>query len=104
MSDTEDNEDYQYAEQANKSFGPSAKFASSERTQARLKKEKRAGRSSKQRANARIRAPRKPVSYRFELALIAQLKALGKHLGKTDTEVMELAISKLAASEGISRG
>ena len=100
MSDAPADEtlNYDYAKQVEAHLGGN-KFAAREKTQERIARERKAGLTAKQRDRARRAAPaRKPVGYRLDLEMIKLIKALGKHLGKSDTEVVETGVAALAAS------
>ena len=71
------------------------KFASAEHAENRLRGERKAGRTAKQKAHAR-KEVRKKVGYRFSLQMIGTMKSLGKHLGMSDTDVLERALDALA--------
>jgi hypothetical protein len=74
------------------------KFASSpESIQARLKAERRAGLTAKQRERARA-IPKKQINFRATEETKKLIDALAKHLDKTATDVMELAVATLARS------
>jgi hypothetical protein len=62
----------------------------------RMKAERRAGRTAKQRARARkVVVPKKQLNIRATPETKAQLDRLCKQLGASQTEVVELAIAEL---------
>jgi hypothetical protein len=63
----------------------------------RLKAERRAGRTAKQRERARRAVPKKQLNVRATADTKAVLDRLCQHLGKSQTEIIELAIAELAA-------
>jgi ribbon-helix-helix CopG family protein len=63
----------------------------------RLKAERRAGRTAKQRERTRKVAPKKQLNIRASAETKEQLDRLCERLGKSQTEVIELAVAELAA-------
>jgi hypothetical protein len=72
-------------------------FAPAEHTQARLKAERRAGLTPKQRANRSV-AKDKQINFRATSETKALVKALGEHLGKRPSDVLLQALETLAQS------
>jgi len=72
-------------------------FAPAEHTQARLKAERRAGLTPKQRANRSV-AKDKQINFRATSETKALVKALGEHLGKRPSDIMLQALATLAES------
>ena len=72
-------------------------FAAPEHTQARLKAERRAGLTPKQRASRSV-AKDKQINFRATADTKALVKALGEHLGKRPSDVLLQALETLAQS------
>jgi hypothetical protein len=66
--------------------------------EARMKAERRAGRTAKQRERARKAVPKKQVNFRATEETRALIKAMAAHLDTDDTDVIVQAIHKLAES------
>ena len=77
-------------------------FGSIEGTQERLKAERRAGLTPKQRAKKA--PPKKQVNFRATAETRALIKALAEHLDVNVTDVMERAVHGLAESLPAFRG
>ena len=72
------------------------RFAAREKTQARVKAERRAGMTAKQRE--RIKGPPKQqINFRATVETKALIEEIAESLGKSITDVMELAVRDLAA-------
>jgi hypothetical protein len=72
------------------------RFAARENTQARVKAERRAGMTPKQRE--RINGPPKQqINFRATAETTALIEQIAERLDKSITEVMELAVKELAA-------
>ena len=63
----------------------------------RIKAERRAGRTAKQRERARKAVPKKQINIRATTETKALLDRLCKQLDASQTEIVELAIAELAA-------
>jgi hypothetical protein len=63
----------------------------------RIKAERRAGRTAKQRERAR-RLPKKQINFRATEQTHALIDRLCQYLGRSQTDVLELAIAQLAAT------
>jgi hypothetical protein len=63
----------------------------------RIKAERRAGRTAKQRERARKAVPKKQLNIRATAKTKATLDQLCQHLDQSQTEIIELAIAELAA-------
>jgi hypothetical protein len=72
-------------------------FAPAEHTQARLKAERRAGLTPKQRASRSV-GKDKQINFRATSETKALVKALGEHLGKRPSDVILQALETLAQS------
>jgi hypothetical protein len=73
-------------------------FASSEKTQERLKAERKAGQTAKQRSRKKP-VPTKQINFRATAETKALLDKLAAHLDKSVTEVIALAVEALARAE-----
>jgi hypothetical protein len=72
-------------------------FASHQAIEQRLKAERRAGLTPKQRAKKG--PPKKQINFRATAETKALIEALGEHLGKSVTDVIALAVEELAKSK-----
>jgi hypothetical protein len=75
------------------------KFGSLEGAQQRLKAERRAGLTPKQRE--RRGPPKQQINFRATAETKALIDALAEHLGKSATDVMALAVEELAKATKI---
>lgn len=71
------------------------RFAARENTQARVKAERRAGMTPKQRERMKG-PPKQQINFRATAETKAQIEKIAQSLGKSITEVMELAVKDLA--------
>ena len=74
------------------------KFQSRQGVEDRLKAERRAGRTAKQRAR---KPPKKQLNVRATEQTHALITRLTAHFGSTATDVIELAVARLAELEGV---
>jgi hypothetical protein len=97
MVETEEGMDFEG--QFRKLFGSQglAGFAAPEQTQARLKAERRAGLTPKQRAKKSV--PKKQINFRATAKTKELIDALAAHLDKSVTDVIALAVESLAQSK-----
>jgi hypothetical protein len=98
MSDFEEGADFEG--QFHKLFA-TGNFASSEETEQRLKRERKAGQTPKQRRKKSV--PKKQINFRATAETEALIKKLAGHLDKSVTDVIALAVEALAKSELGSR-
>ena len=93
-----DDEGFDFAAAMQAQFTQTGPLASS--TEARLKAERRAGMTPKQRA----KRAKKPASLNFRTTdeIKAMVEAMVKKFGTDKTDVLERAVLKLAKSEGVT--
>jgi hypothetical protein len=72
-------------------------FASPRATELRLKAERRAGLTPKQRAKKA--PPKKQINFHATAETKTLIEALGEHLGKSVSDVIALAVEELAKSK-----
>jgi hypothetical protein len=82
--------------QFRKHFGADG-FAAPERTQERLKAERRAGLTPKQRAKKSV--PKKQINFRATAETKALIEKLAAHMDASVTDVIALAVATLAQSK-----
>src|SRR5262245_55146203 len=77
------------------------RFKSSERMEKRLEAERKAGRTEKQRERQKSlgKKKKKQMNVRLSDDTRAQIDGLAKHLGKTATDVIGLAVDELAKTK-----
>ena len=92
MAEIEDDEDW-----AQVFIGEYAK--SREGLEVRMKAERRANRTEKQRERARKVVPKKQVNFRASPQTKALMDQLCERLGKSQTDIVEQAIVELAAKQ-----